>query len=422
MNESGKQNAKGATTRRQILRIAGLAAVAGAADMVSNGMRQVAWAGGSDAPEKAALKVGFIPLTDCASLVAAAEKGFDRKYGLRLELSKEASWAAVRDKLVNGELDAAHVLYGLLYGVQLGIGGQQKDMALLMTLNRNGQGITLSKALKDQGITTPAALKARVAKGGEPLTFAQTFPTGTHAMWLNYWLAAAGINPVKDVKTIVVPPPQMVANMRIGNMDGFCVGEPWNGRAVQDGIGFTATTTQDIWPDHPEKALGATAEFVKNFPNAARALVSAVLDASRYVDTMTNRPEIAKLIAQKSYVNTAVEVIEGRMLGKYDNGLGRQWQDPRYMKFFDDGAVNFPYLSDGMWFLTQHKRWGLLKAHPDYLGVAKKLNRIDVYTAAATAAKVAVPKSPLRKSVLVDGVTWDGSNPSAYADAFAVKA
>ncbi|MEY4763092.1 MAG: hypothetical protein RLZZ200_2948 [Pseudomonadota bacterium] len=422
MNDSGKQNAKGATTRRQILRIAGLTAVAGVADMVSSGMRQTAWAAGSDAPEKAALKVGFIPLTDCASLVAAAEKGFDRKYGLRLELSKEASWAAVRDKLVNGELDAAHVLYGLIYGVQLGIGGQQKDMSVLMTLNRNGQGITMSNALKDQGITTPAQLKARVAKGGTPLTFAQTFPTGTHAMWLNYWLAAAGINPLNDVKTIVVPPPQMVANMRIGNMDGFCVGEPWNGRAVQDGIGFTAVTTQDIWPDHPEKALGTTAEFVKTYPNAARALVSAVLDASRYVDTLSNRSEIAKLIAQKSYVNTAVEVIEGRMLGQYDNGLGRKWQDPRYMKFFDDGAVNFPYLSDGMWFLTQHKRWGLLKTHPDYAAVAKQVNRIDLYTQAAEAAKVAVPKSPLRKSVLLDGVTWDGSKPAAYADAFAIKA
>ena len=243
-------------------------------------LRAGVWAQGSDAPEKKEVKVGFIPLTDCASVVIASVMKFDKKYGIKIVPSKEASWAAVRDKLVNGELDAAHVLYGLVYGVQMGIGGPKKDMAVLMNLNHNGQAITLSKKLKDKGATTGAALKALIDREKREYTFAQTFPTGTHAMWLYYWLAAQGINPMSDAKMITVPPPQMVANMRVGNMDGFCVGEPWDNRAIFDRIGFTVETTQGIWKDHPEKMLGTTAEFVQKNPNTARAMIAAILDAS----------------------------------------------------------------------------------------------------------------------------------------------
>ena len=322
---------------------------------------------GSDAPEKKEVKIGFIPLTDCASVVVASVMKFDEKYGIRIVPTKEASWAAVRDKLVNGELDAAHVLYGLVYGVQTGIGGPKKDMSVLMTLNNNGQAITLSNQLKDKGVTTGEALKKLVDTEKRDYTFAQTFPTGTHAMWLYYWLAAHGINPMTDVKTITVPPPQMVANMRVGNMDGYCVGEPWNARAIYDKIGFTEATTQDIWKDHPEKVLGTTGEFVQKYPNTSRAMIMAVLEASKYIDVMANRRKVAEIIADKSYVNCPVEVIDQRLAGKYENGLGKRWDDPNYMKFYNDGFVNFPYLSDGMWFMTQHRRWGLLKDDPDYL-------------------------------------------------------
>ena len=265
------------------------------------------FAAGSDAPEKKEVRIGFIPLTDCASVVMAAVQKFDEKYGIKIIASKEASWAAVRDKLVNGELDAAHVLYGLVYGVQMGIGGPKKDMAVLMTINHNGQAITLSNKLKTQGATDGVGLKKLIASNPGDYTFAQTFPTGTHAMWLYYWLGAHDINPNKDVKVITVPPPQMVANMRVGNMDGYCVGEPWNNRAIVDGIGFTATTTQDIWVDHPEKVLGTTAEFVQKNPNTARAMTAAILDAGRWIDaTMANRQKTAETIAQKSYVNTCL--------------------------------------------------------------------------------------------------------------------
>jgi nitrate/nitrite transport system substrate-binding protein len=386
------------------------------------GVRGAAWAAGSDAPEKKEVKIGFIPLTDCASVVMAAHKGFDAKYGIKITPTKEASWAAVRDKLVNAEIDAAHVLYGLVYGVQLGIGGPKKDMACLMTLNNNGQAITLSSQLKAKGVTDGASLAKLVAKEKREYTFAQTFPTGTHAMWLYYWLGANGINPMTDVKTITVPPPQMVANMRVGNMDGFCVGEPWNARAIADGIGFTATTTQEIWKDHPEKILGTTAEFVQKNPNTTRAMIAAVLEAARWIDASeANRRETAQVIAQKSYVNTDAEVILGRILGHYDNGIGKKWEDASPMRFYNDGAVSFPYLSDGMWFMTQHRRWGLLKEDPDYLAVAKKVNQIELFRQAAAMVKANVPKDLMRSSRLVDGVVWDGKDPLKYAGGFKVR-
>jgi len=411
------------SSRRDFLKtslVAGLGA-ASILGMVPPGVRTAAYAAGSDAPEKPEVKIGFIPLTDCASVAIASEMGFDKKYGIKITPSKEASWAAVRDKLVNGELDASHVLYGLIYGVQMGIGGPKKDMAVLMGLNHNGQAITLSNQLKEKGVVDGKSLKALIDKEKREYTFAHTFPTGTHAMWIYYWMAANGIHPFNDVKIITVPPPQMVANMRVGNMDGYCVGEPWGARAIHDKIGFTAATTQDIWKDHPEKVLGTTLEFVQKYPNTARAMVAAILEASKYIDTMTNRTKVAGIIAAKSYVNTDANVIEGRMLGEYDNGIGKKWKDPNYMKFYNDGKVNYPYLSDGMWFLTQHKRWGLLKEDMDYLAISKQVNQIEIYKQAAALAKVPLPASPMRSAKLMDGVVWDGKDPKAYAASFTIK-
>jgi nitrate/nitrite transport system substrate-binding protein len=349
--------------------------------------------------------------------------GFDKKYGVNIIPTKEASWAGVRDKLVRGELDMAHVLWGLIYGVHLGVSGPKKDMAILMNLNHNGQALTLSKKLADQGAVDVASLAKVMATNKREYTFAQTFPTGTHAMWLYYWLASGGIDPFKDTKVITVPPPQMVANMRVGNMDGFCVGEPWNHRAIIDGIGITAATTQDVWKDHPEKALGTTADFVKQYPNTARAVTMAVLEAGRWIDAgLSNKNKMAETIADKAYVNTSVDAINQRILGRYQNGLGKTWDDPNHMKFFNDGIVNFPYLSDGMWFLTQHKRWGLLKSHPDYLAVARQINQVEIYKQAAGALKISVPKDPLRSSKLIDGAVWDGKDPAKYADSFKIRA
>ncbi|WP_018411549.1 CmpA/NrtA family ABC transporter substrate-binding protein [Methyloversatilis thermotolerans] len=410
--------------RRNLLRQgAALGVGASLMSMVPPGVRSAAWAAGSDAPEKKEVRIGFIPLTDCSSVVMAAVEKFDEKYGIKIIPSKEASWAAVRDKLVNGELDAAHVLYGLIYGVHLGIGGPKKDMANLMTINNNGQGISLSAQMREKGAVDGASLKKVVAASpAGTYTFAQTFPTGTHAMWLYYWLAANDINPFTDVKSIVVPPPQMIANCRVGNMHGFCVGEPWNQRGIVDKVSFSVASSQDVWVDHPEKVLGTTAEWVAKYPNTARAMTAAVLEASRWIDaSLANRRKTAETVAAKSYINTDMDVILGRMLGRYENGLGKTWDDKNYMKFFNDGAVNFPYLSDGMWFLTQHRRWGLLKGDVDYLAVARAINRIDVYKQAAAAVGVALPKSELRTSTLMDGSVWDGKDPKKYAASFRIS-
>ena len=406
-------------TKRDLMRAVGAVGIYSLVDPL---IKAGAWAAGSDAPEKTDVKVSFIALTDCSSVVMANYLGLDKKYGIKIIPTKEASWAAIRDKLVNGENDLSHILYGLAYGLQLGIGGQQKDMNVLMTLNNNGQAITLSKALYQKGVTEGANLKEVMEKEKREFTFAQTFPTGTHAMWLYYWLANYGINPFKDVKVITVPPPQMVANMRSGNMDGYCVGEPWNARAIADGVGFTAITTQDIWPDHPEKVLGTTADFVKKYPNTTRAVTSAILEASKYIDSSAkSRHDTATVVSAASFVNTDMSIIQDRMMGRYSNGIGKSWDDPNAMKFYNDGKVNCPYLSDGMWFMTQHKRWGLLKEHPNYLEVAKKVNNIEIYKQAATATNTPIPKSDMRSSKFFDGTVWNGQNPKVYADSFKIK-
>lgn len=407
-------------SRRRFLQAG--AALGGA--MLLPGVMQAAWAAGSDKPELATVRVGFIPLTDCAPLAIAALKGFDKKYGISLQPSKEASWAAVRDKLVAGELDAAHILYGMLYGLELGIASKPQQMANLMTLNRNGQAITLSSDLQAQGVSDSHGLKRLIdQKAPGSYTFAHTFPTGTHAMWLYYWLANAGIDPFADVRMVVVPPPQMVMNMRIGNMVGFCVGEPWNARAINDRIGFTAATSQQIWPDHPEKILGARSDWVARYPNTARALVAALLEAQRWIEASAdNTRETARILARRAWLNTKEQYLSGRMLGEYDNGIGKRWHDDHPMRFFQQGEASYPWLSDGMWFLTQFRRWGLLKSAPDYQAVAQRINRIDLWKEAAQAVGgITAPTQTLRSSTLLDGKVWNGADPEGYASSFAIQ-
>src|SRR5207245_6664939 len=227
------------------------------------------------------------------SIVMAHELGLFKKHGIESTISKEASWAVIRDRLTLGENQATRMLLGIPYAATMGLlGSPVKPMIIPCYLNRNGQAITLTKALLAKGVKTPEALKpqADVAKqAGTPLTFAMTFPPATHAMWMRYWLASGGIHPDKDVSLITIPPPQMVANMKVDKMDGFCVGEPWNARAIADGIGFTAITTQQMWKDHPEKVLAFTEEFAEKNPNTVRAILRAMLESSQYIDKMENR-------------------------------------------------------------------------------------------------------------------------------------
>lgn len=384
----------------------------------------LAWVAGSDAPEKSTLNLGFLPLTDAASLIVAATQGFAQPFGLTLNLHRQNSWSALRDKLTGGELDAAHGLYGLIYAVHLGIGGSPAvDMAVLMGLAQNGQSITLSAQLKAAGATNPEALRNRVRQSDARMTLAHTFPTGTHALWLYYWLAANGIHPLQDVRTLVLPPSQMVTHLQAGRIDGFCAGEPWGAQAIAEGVGFTLATSQSIWPDHPEKVLGCTRAFVEQYPNTARALVMAILEASRFIDqSQENRRSTAQLIAGSEYVNAPLAAIESRFLGSYQDGLGNTWHDEHPLRFFADGAANMPYLSDGLWFMTQLRRWGLLRQDPDYQLVASQVQQTELYRQAAETLGIAVPESPMRNATLMDGKTWDGSDPAAYARSFPLHA
>jgi nitrate/nitrite transport system substrate-binding protein len=381
-----------------------------------------AFVAGSDRPEKAVIRAGFMPLTDCASLVMASVLGLDDKYGFKLELTRQHSWSGMRDRLLQGEIDVAHVLYGLLYGVENGIGGAATRMAVLMNLSRNGQSITLSRALARQGVMNLATLAAAMRKGTRRYTFAHTFPTGNHAMFLYYWLAAGGIDPLRDAQVVTVPPSQMAVSLAAGHMDGFCAGEPWSTRTVLDGCGFTAATSQDVWPDHPGKALGATAAFVDANPHACRSLIAAVLEAGRWLDESNeHREAAAEVLASPAYVNGDRHAIAARLHGEYENGLGRRWLDPDPVRFFDEGEANFPYLSDAMWFMTQHRRWGLLRDDVDYAAIAARVNRVGLYREAAVLAGVPAPSSLMRRSVLMDGKVWDGSVPDAYISSFPIR-
>src|SRR5438094_1097186 len=274
------------SSRRRFLKHAGGSAVAG----LMLGLPK-AWVGSAfsdDSPETKTMRFGIIALTDCSPIVMAHELGYFKKFAIKSTISKEASWAGIRDKRSLGENQATHMLFGMPLASTMGLAGSPvKPMVIPWLLNRNGQAITLNNKLKAAGAKTPAQIKpiAEKAKAaGNPLTFAMTFPPGTHAMWLRYWLASGGINPDHDVNLITIPPPQMVANMKVGKMDGFCVGEPWNARAIADGIGFTVITTQAIWCNHPEKVCAFTAEFAEKNPKTVKAVLKALHQASVFID------------------------------------------------------------------------------------------------------------------------------------------
>ena len=372
-------------------------------------------------PELKTVRVGFVPLSDSASILMAAEKGFDRQHGIHIQPVYKASWSQIRDGLVNGELDAAHSLYGMVYGAHLGIGSVTCPMAILMGLNQNGQGITFSQPLLELGVTTGKILSYAIRQGARP-TFGHTFPTGTHAMWLYYWLGAHGIDPTSDIRQDVVAPPKMADAMRRGQVHAFCAGEPWNSLAVYAHGGATIATSQSIWPDHPEKVLTATASWVDAHPETATALVSALLETSRWIEEQADLDEVAQRIGAPDATGLDTEIILGRMNGYYEDGLGRSWRDGNKLKFFNGGEATFPWHSDGIWFLTQFARWGLIDELPDCRALAQQIHQTDIYGAAARRVGVAIPSGLNRRSVLMDGVVWDGSEPQRYLEQFSIRA
>ena len=377
-----------------------------------------------DSPETSTMNFGIIALTDCAPIVMAHELGYFKKFGINSVISKEASWAVIRDKLSLGENHATHMLIGMPLGSTMGLAGSPvKPMVIPWLLNRNGQAITLNNKLKTAGAKTPAAVKPLADKAkaaGDPLSFAMTFPTGTHAMWMRYWLASGGIHPDKDVSLITIPPAQMVANMRVDKMDGFCVGEPWNNRAIEDKIGFTAITTQQMWKDHPEKVCTFTEEFALKNPKSVKAVLKALHLASQHLDNLDNRAKAAEVIARPAYINCPPAIILERLLGKYEYGDGRVEQDPNYMIFSNRNA-NYPHQVYAKWFMSQFRRWGLTKTAPDYAGIAKRVMRSDIYLEAMKEMGVQVKVAEEQKVTLFDSV-MDGKDPEKYAKSFAVHA
>ena len=379
----------------------------------------------SDAPETAALNFGMIALTDCSPIVIAHEKGLFKKYGISSTVTKGANWAAIRDSLSSGSIQATHMLLGMPLASTMGLAGSpKKPMIIPWLMNRNGQAITLKSEWKGKVGADPKALLPFVkqAKGlGEPLTFAMTFPPGTHAMWMRYYLAAGGINPDTDVSLITVPPPQMVANMRIGKMDGFCVGEPWNARAIADKIGFTSVSTQDIWKDHPEKVCAFTGEFADKNPKTVKAALKALHEASVWLDDMNNRPEQCDIVSKPTYINCDAKTILGRLQGHYDYGDGRTKEDANYM-IYSRRNCNYPQPKFAKWFLAQYRRWGLVKGAPDYEGITQQVMRTDIYEEAMKEIGYAHGGANNDAETLFDGVTFDPKGDlEAYAKSFAIN-
>lgn len=384
----------------------------------------------ADAPEVTAAKLGFIALTDSAPLIIAQEKGYFAKYGMKdVQVTKQASWPVTRDNLElgsdKGGIDGAHILSPMPYQMTLGTitkGNQPVPMNIVARLNTNGQAISLSKKYLDLKVGTDSKpLKAALANQ----KVAITFPGGTHDLWMRYWLAAGGIDPNTEVSVIPVPPPQMVANMKSGSMEAFCVGEPWNAQLVTQKVGYTALTTGELWKDHPEKALTLRADWVEKNPKATKAITMAVLEAQQWCDKPENKDEMCQIIGQDKWLKVPVADIIARSKGQIDYGTGRiEAASPLAMKFWADNA-SYPYKSHDAWFITENIRWGYMPATTDIKATVDKVNREDIWKAAATALGVPAAQIPATTSrgveTFFDGVKFDPEKPEEYLKALAIK-
>ncbi len=446
-------------SRRDFLKtgITGGIAAAGILSMIPTGLRSAAYASETTGPEKPNVSFGIIPLTDCAVIVVAHEKGYFKKYGLNSAVLKEASWANIRDKVALGVLDGAHMLAGMPIAATLGIGAMPKATVTAYSMDLNGNGITVSNALYQRMVKAdPAAMKerpitARALKrvidadkkaGRPPMTFAMVFPVSTHNYQIRYWMASAGIHPDNDVRLIVIPPPQMVANLESNNIVGYCVGEPWNERAVTAGIGHTLVTSYELWNNNPEKVFGVNLDWAERYPKTHHAAVMAMIEAAQWMDKPENRAEVVKIIARKSYVNAPEDVVKMSMTGTFlysHGGVPRPLPD---FNVFYRYAATFPWLSHAEWFITQMIRWGQIKEPLDIKKTAAAVYRPDIYREAANALGIPVPTinykiegrhaghwtlTQASKPILMgpdkffDGMVYDPADPIGYVDGFRVK-
>jgi nitrate/nitrite transport system substrate-binding protein len=355
--------------------------------------------------EKPDLKVGFIPITCATPIIMAEPMGFYKKYGLNVEVNKAAGWAVIRDKTLNKEYDAAHMLSPMPLAITLGVGSNPIPYTMPAVENINGQAITLAMKHKDK----------RDPKQWKGMKFAVPFDYSMHNYLLRYYLAEAGLDPDKDVQIRSVPPPDMVANLRADNIDGFLAPDPVNQRAVFDGVGFIHMLSKEIWDRHPCCAFAASREFVTTNPNTYAALLKAIIDATAYASKPENRKEIAAAIAPPNYLNQPLTVVEQVLTGVFADGLGNIKRVPDRVDFDP-----FPYESFAVWILTQMKRWGQIKGDVDFKSVARQ-----VFLATDTAKLMkemgmAAPAATT-KTFVVMGKTFDPDKADDYLKSFAIR-
>jgi nitrate/nitrite transport system substrate-binding protein len=389
---------------------------------------------GSDTEVKGAT-LGFIALTDSAPLIIAQEKGLFAKHGMPdTKVVKQTSWAVTRDNLElgseRGGIDGAHILSPMPLLLTAGTISKSKQpvpMYTLARLNLQGQAFSASKDLLDEKLTIDnrEGLANASKSLGRTLKAAVTFPGGNHDLWMRYWLSANGLDPNKDADLVVVPPPQMVANMQTGTMDLFCVGEPWNQRLVNKKLGYTAAQTGEFWNKHPEKAFSMRADWVDKNPKAAKALLMAVQEAQIWCQDPANLDEMCEILSKDKYIKATVADLKPRLAGVVDYGDGRKVTDSPYRMLFWDSNASFPFKSHDQWFVVEDMRWGYLPADTDIDALVNKVNRADLWKEAAKAIGRSqdIPASDSRgKETFFDGVVFDPANPKAYLDGLKIKA
>ncbi len=355
--------------------------------------------------EKKDLKVGFIPITCGTPIIMAQPMGFYAKHGLNVEVIKTAGWAVIRDKTINKEYDAAHMLSPMPLAITLGVGSNPIAYTTPAIENINGQAITLSVKHKDK----------RDPKSWKGFKFAVPFDYSMHNYLLRYYLAEHGIDPDTDVQIRAVPPAEMVANLRADNLDGFLGPDPMNQRAVYDGVGFIQILSKEIWDRHPCCAFAASQEFVKGSPNTYAALLKSIIDATAFASKAENRKQIAESIAPANYLNQPVTVIEQVLTGTFADGLGNVQRVADRVDFDP-----FPYESFAIWILTQMKRWGQIKGEVNYASVAKQVFLATDTTRLMKEVGLTPPASTT-KSFSVMGKIFDPAKPEEYVNSFAIK-
>jgi nitrate/nitrite transport system substrate-binding protein len=356
-------------------------------------------------PEKTDLKVGFVPITCATPIIMADPMGFYAREGLRVAVVKTAGWALVRDKVLAREYDASHMLSPMPLAITLGLGSQPDPTYVAAIENINGQAITLHKKHKDK----------RDPKQWKGMKFAVPFDYSMHNLLLRYYVAESGLDPDKDISIRVVPPPEMVANLRAENIDGYLAPEPFNQRAVYEEVGFIHLLSRDLWNGHPCCAFGVSDSFIKANPNTYAALFRAIANATVFAHEPKNRPDIVKAIAPANYLNQPVAVLEQVMTGRFADGLGKIQNVPDRADF-----DAFPWHSMAVWMLTQLKRWGYLKGEVDYRKVAEKVFLATDARTRLAALGIAAPGSTYEHHKIM-GRDFDPEKPEAYLASFPIR-